>query len=413
MVKAKQYENGLKLIVNTAEGFSSVSAGIIVNTGSRNETESENGLSHFIEHTVFKGTKKRSAFDISDEIDGIGAQINAFTSKELTCYYTKSTADHVKECVEILSDVFFDAEFKKEELEKEKNVIIEEINMNEDSPEDVLLDLLSESRFGKRGLGQTILGPVKNVRRFTAKDVFSYMDKFYTADNVVLSFSGNITFEIAEKLAREYFAERFTRIKGAAADEFTGGLKSDLIRVKKTEQTHIGFSLPAFSVFDERSDALSVVNNVFGGGMSSRLFQRIREKAGLCYSVYSYPSQYRDCGVIEIYSGVKTESRDLAASAIIEEIEKFRKNGMTEREFVRGKEQVKSAFVFGKESTASLMLLYGKYYLFFDQIFDFDEKIKRIESITINDANDLIRGLFDTDKISTATLGPNGKKLTV
>lgn len=413
MVKAKQYENGLKLVVNTAEGFSSVSVGVIVNTGSRNETESENGLSHFIEHTVFKGTKKRSAFDISDEIDGIGAQINAFTSKELTCYYTKSTADHAGECMEILSDIFFDATFDKKELEKEKNVIIEEINMNEDSPEDVLLDLLSESYFGKIGLGRTILGPAKNVKRFTREDAFSYMDKYYTADNVVVSVSGGISFEKAEKLVKEYFAERFTRLKRAEADEFAGGVRSDLVRTKKTEQTHIGFSLPAFSMFDLRSDALSVVSNVFGGGMSSRLFQRLRERSGLCYSVYSYPSQYRDCGVLEIYSGVKTESRDLAVSAIIEEIETFAKNGMTEREFLRGKEQVKSAFVFGKESTVSLMLLYGKYYLLFDKIFDFEDKIKRIEAITLDDANALIKELFDLKNVSTAVLGPSKRKLKI
>ena len=406
MVKTKQYGNGFKLIVNTTEGFYSVSVGIIVNTGSRNESESENGLSHFIEHTVFKGTNKRSAFDISDEIDGIGAQINAFTSKETTCYYTKSTADHVGECVEILSDIFFNATFSEEELVKERNVIIEEINMSEDSPEDVLLDLLSESYFGKKGLGRTILGPVKNVKRFSKTDALSYMDKYYTADNVVLSFSGNITFKEAEKLAVEFFAKRFTRLKHGQLDDFSGGSTQSLEKKKKKEQTHLGFLLPTFSVFDDRSETLSLLNYVFGGGMSSRLFQKVREELGLCYSVYSYPSQYRDCGVFEIYAGVNTASRDSAVNAIIDEMKKFYKDGITEREFLRGKEQVKSSFVLGRESTSSLMLLFGKYYLLFDKPFDFNEKLKRIDEVTLNDVNALIKETFDLDKMCTAVLSP-------
>ena len=164
----KKYPNGLRLVIEKMEGLMSVSCGVIVKTGSANETELDNGISHFIEHVMFKGTKKRSAFEISDYIDRIGAQINAFTSKELTCYYTKSTYEHTVECLEVLSDIFFNSQFLEEELEKEKSVILEEINMSEDTPEDLLFDLLSQSYFGNKGLGQTILGPAQNIKKFTS-----------------------------------------------------------------------------------------------------------------------------------------------------------------------------------------------------------------------------------------------------
>ena len=187
----KRYDNGLKVIFNKIDGSYSVSAGIFVKTGSVNETDTENGISHFIEHVLFKGTKTRSAFEISDYIDRIGAQINAFTSKELTCYYTKSTGERLNNALEVLSDIFFNSTFEKSELEREKGVVIEEINMSEDTPEDLCFDLLAECYYGKNGYGQTILGPSKNIKRFGQKHISSYMDKYYTSDNVVISLAGN------------------------------------------------------------------------------------------------------------------------------------------------------------------------------------------------------------------------------
>ena len=176
MTYYKQFDNGLRLVVYKMEGFVSVSSGVLVKTGSYNETSEENGISHFIEHVMFKGTEKRTAFEISDHIDRIGAQINAFTSKELTCYYTKSTGEHLKDSLDVLSDIFFNSKFDNEELEKEKGVIIEEINMSEDTPEELCLDLLAKSYYGDSGLGQTILGPSKNIKRFTRDDVKKYME---------------------------------------------------------------------------------------------------------------------------------------------------------------------------------------------------------------------------------------------
>lgn len=413
MVKYKQFDNGLRLVINNMQGMLSVSIGVLVKTGSKNESANDNGISHFIEHVMFKGTKNRTAFEISDHIDRIGGQINAFTSKELTCYYTKSTKEHAQKSLEILSDIFFDSVFDKQELEKEKGVIIEEINMSEDTPEEVCLDILAQSYYGQSGLGQTILGSSKNVKSFTKSDVLRYMDEYYTADNVVISIAGNVDEERAEKLVKEYFADRFTRLKSKPQVKTEASLPLHLFKSKRIEQTHVGFALKGLSVTDKRSDALAIANVVFGGGMSSRLFQKIREELGLAYSVYSYASQYKDGGVVEIYAGVNTALRDTATQAILDEIKRLKKEKITEQEFLRGKAQLKSSFILGQESTSSQMLLYAKYLILLDKEFDFNDRVNRLEKVSINDVYDAIEDFFDLSTLSSATVGSKRTPLKI
>lgn len=413
MVKYKQFDNGLRLVINNMQGMLSVSIGVLVKTGSKNESANDNGISHFIEHVMFKGTKNRTAFEISDHIDRIGGQINAFTSKELTCYYTKSTKEHAQKSLEILSDIFFDSVFDKQELEKEKGVIIEEINMSEDTPEEVCLDILAQSYYGQRGLGQTILGSSKNVKSFTKSDVLRYMDEYYTADNVVISIAGNVDEERAEKLVKEYFADKFTRLKSKPQVKTEESAPLHLFKSKRIEQTHVGFALKGLSVTDKRSDALAIANVVFGGGMSSRLFQKIREELGLAYSVYSYASQYKDGGVVEIYAGVNTALRDTATQAILDEIKRLKKEKITEQEFLRGKAQLKSSFILGQESTSSQMLLYAKYLILLDKEFDFNDRVNRLEKVSITDVYDAIEDFFDLSTLSSATVGSKRTPLKI
>lgn len=409
----KTFDNGLRLVINKIDGLLSVSAGVLVKTGSINETKEENGISHFIEHVMFKGTKTRSAFDISDQIDRIGSQINAFTSKELTCYYTKSTKEHMEDTLEVLSDVFFNSVFDTEEIEKEKGVVIEEINMSEDTPEDICLDLLAKSYYGDAGLGQTILGPEKNIRRFTRNSITAYMDKYYCADNVVVSLAGNIDIEQAVACVEKLFVNNFNSTKSVKQFESKIAGCKNLFKCKKIEQSHVGFAMKAFTAKDKLSDAFAIANTILGGGMSSRLFQKIREELGLCYSIYSYPSQYKDNGILEIYAGVNTEARDSATKAIVDVVKKFKKDGITKQEFLRGKEQIKSAFIFGQESTASQMMVFGKYLIFLDKEFDFAERIKNIESVTIDDVHEAISKSFDIENSATATVGPKRSALKI
>ena len=413
MIHYKKYDNGLRLIINKMEGMYSVSCGVAVKTGSVNESESENGISHFIEHMLFKGTKNRSAFEISDSVDRLGAQINAFTSKEMTCYYTKSMAENVGETLEILSDIFFNSTFDKVEMDREKGVIIEEINMSEDSPEDVLLDLLAKSYYGDKGYGRTILGSAKNVNSFTFDDVKKYMDKYYTADNVVISISGNVDVNKVQDLVGKYFVNNFSNRKSVKQVKSSPIKPTHLKRIKKIEQTHIGFAMKGLAISDPMSDAFSIANVIFGGGMSSRLFQKIREELGLAYSVYSYPSYYKSQGILEIYAGVTTEQRDLATEAIVKEVRKFKSEGVTEQEFLRGKQQLKSSMIMGRESTGSQMLLHAKHLIFLDEIYDFKKNLKKLEKITLSDVRDAIDRSFDIDNCATATVGTKRSNLKI
>lgn len=411
MKYSKKYKNGLKLVINKIEGLLSVSCGILVKTGSSNETEKENGISHFIEHNLFKGTTSRSAFEISDAIDSIGGQINAFTSKELTCYYTKSTSEHVETSLEVLSDIFFNSVFDKKEMDKEKQVIIEEINMTNDSPEDLCLDLLSTAYYGKNGYGRTILGSEKNVLSFDKDAVKNYMKKYYSADNVCISIAGNVDVEQAVKLVDKYFANNFENQKGAKQKSQNKYKFDKLYKYKKTEQSHVALAFSAFSSSDENSIPLSVLSTIFGGGMSSRLFQKIREELGLAYSVYSYPSQYKDNGILEIYAGVGNNVRDKAFGAIINEIENMQKNGVTEKEFMRGKAQMKSSFVLGQESTSSQMLIHGKYFLFLDEEFDFATRINQIDAVKLETINEIASKVLRLDNFASASIGVNKSPL--
>lgn len=412
MVFTKTYQNGLRLIVNKMDGLFSVSSGIMVKTGSANETAENNGISHFIEHCLFKGTKKRSSFEISDYIDSIGAQINAYTSKETTCFYTKSTYDHFEDTIEVLSDLFFNSVFDEKEIEKEKGVIIEEINMCEDTPEDLCLDILSESRYGKSGLGRTILGPSKNIKSFSRSDIFDYMNKYYNADNVVISVAGKVEIDEVEKIVEKYFVNNFSSKKSDLQFVSVPSQKSNLYKYKQIGQTHLGFSIPAVNIKDDTGDALNIASIVLGGSMSSRLFQKLREELGLCYSIYSYLSSYKDSGVLEIYAGINAENKDKAVDSVISEFIKM-KDGINEKEFLRGKEQIKSSLIMRQESTSSQMMLYAKYLLFLNEKLDFDKKLEDVENITIDQVNGLIKKYFDENNISSAVVGQIKKPLKI
>ncbi len=407
----KKYENGLKAVVKRTPGLFSVSIGIMVNTGSVNETRDNNGISHFIEHMTFKGTKKRSAFDISNDIDKIGAQINAYTSKENTCYYVKTMPSHLEESIEILSDIFFNSNYDEKEIEREKGVVIEEINMSKDSPDDTCYDLLARGYFGDDGYGMTILGPISNIQKFTREDILSYISKYYTADNVVISIAGNVKYDETFSLIEKYFANMFSNAKKAEVYKYKRKSPKFVVEKKDIEQAHLGICLKAFKATDKRAYALNIANTIFGGGMSSRLFQKIREELGLCYNVYSYMSQFKDNGILEIYSAVNPKSYEKAYQEIIKLIKEFSEKGITLDEFLRGKEQVKSSLIMSQESTSSQMFSIGRYLTYYGKKLNFNKRLKEIEKVSIEDVNSVIKEVFSASKMAVALLGPNVKKI--
>ena len=408
MVFEKRYDNGLRLVVKQMQGLMSVTMGILVGTGACAETDKEDGISHFIEHMQFKGTKKRNAFEISDAFDRLGAQVNAFTGKDITCYYSKCTSDHTAESFDILADLFLNATYPEEEMEREKGVVCEEISMNEDTPEDLCLDLLSRAFYGKENYGRNILGTTKNVKGFTVSDIQNYKKARYCPENIVISFAGGVDATTAQTLVETYFGS----LEKGAFEKRTpvlGAKKQSLVKTKPIEQMHIAIGYPALERGAALEDAMSAVNGVLGGTMSARLFQEVREKRGLAYSVYSYISPYAECGSQVIYAGVNPTQAQEAYDAICEVVKDVKKNGVTKDEFFRSREQMKSGMFFSNESSNSQMLLYGKYMLYFNQIFDFEEKLKRINEMTYEQSFEAIEKMFDEKQKAIALVGNTDK----
>ena len=404
MVKTKTLENGIRVIVKRMEGLLSVSMGILVGTGAAFERDEEDGISHFIEHMQFKGTTTRTAFEISDAFDALGAQVNAFTGKDLTCYYSKATCDHAGEAFSLLADLFLNSTFPEEEMVREKGVVVEEINMDEDSPEDLCLDLLARAAFGNRGYGRNILGPAENVKRFTREDLFAYKKERYCPQNIVLSFAGNIAPEEAFALAEAYLG-------GMQASPFTqrekdiGRGEGTLFRKKPIEQAHFALAFPSVEREHPKLAATQVMNAVLGGGMSSRLFKKVREELGLAYSVYSYTSHYTECGVLTVYAGVNPKKAASAFEAVRDVILDFKRKGVSEEEFARGREQLRSSSIFAQENTSSQMLLYGKQMLYTGEVYDFEKRMADISALTRGDVMEAIEGNLDFARAASATVG--------
>ncbi len=412
MVYEKRYENGLRLVVKQMQGLMSVTMGILVGTGGSAETDAEDGISHFIEHMQFKGTQKRNAFEISDAFDRLGAQVNAFTGKDLTCYYSKCTTDHTADCFELLADLFLNATYPEEEMGREKGVICEEISMNEDTPEDLCLDLLARAFYGKENYGRNILGSAKNVKGFTLADVQKYKRARYCPKNIVISFAGGIDPQTAQALVESYFG---SLDEGAFEPRKPQVIKNhkSLVKSKPIEQMHLAIAYPSVPRGHEREDFVSAINSILGGSMSARLFQEVREKRGLAYSVYSYLSAFPECASQNIYAGVNPAHVGEAYEAINAVVKAMRTDGITKDEFMRSREQMKASMFFSNESSNSQMLLYGRYMLYFNDIFDFEKKLDKINAMTYEDAQETLSLMFNEDEKAVALVGNTDKPLAL
>ena len=401
-----KFENGLRLVHKKIDGVHSVAVGIYTAVGSNDEVDENNGISHFIEHMLFKGTKKRDSFQIVKEIDGLGAQVNAFTSKEMTCYYTLSVADCVENCVEILSDLFYNSTFPPQELEKERGVVLEEIAMSEDTPDDLAVENLAKIFFKGHSLGRPILGTAETISKLTSEDLLEYKQKMYTPHNTLICMVGDIDLDTAKSLTCKYFDCESVSEGALNTFDTAHDVKSQSIVINKPlEQANIAIAFPALEFGNPNINALNLFNTIFGGGMSSKLFQQIREELGLAYSVFSYPSAYINNGALTIYVGTNPKTAEKAVKAIYELIKDIKKNGLTEEELERGKKQLRGTYVLGQESTSSQMRIYGRYALFKDICFDFDKMLEDIEKVTLDEINNIIKVIFDFDKVCVSYVG--------
>lgn len=410
MENFKQYINGLKLSVKQIPSVGSVALGVIVGVGSCLETEENNGYSHMVEHMLFKGTKKRTAKQISEQLDALGGNFNAFTGKESTCYYCKVLPNKLEEAAELLSDIFFNAIFNEDELERERKVIAEEIFMDEDMPEDVCHDLLSEAFYGEQSLGQKVIGKSENIANANSSDLIAFKRKYYVSNNTCISFAGCIDFETADRIVSKYFLNSFDDnsldFKVQDIQRFTPKNKF-LYRIKEVEQSHIAIAFESLSAENVNSIPFKLANIVFGGGMSSRLFQKIREENGLAYSVYSSLSAYVNNGYLELYVGTSPKNLKKAVSLLLEEIIRFEKYGLTGMEIDRAKTQLKTSLVFTCENPLGLMISYGICYLFFDKSFDMENKIQQVDKVSPSLATQCLLETLDLKTCSSVYVGKN------
>ncbi len=413
MARMKEYKNGLRLCVESIPSVRSVSVGFWVGVGSKYEVAENNGISHFIEHMMFKGTDKLDPFQIASKFEDMGAMINAFTSKEATCYYFKVVDKYLKDSFSLLSDIFFNSAFDEEEMKREKNVVIEEINMGEDESEDICSDLISEAIFGKSSLGQTIIGTKKNVQRFSKDDIKTHISKYYVSHNTVISIAGNVTFEQAEQLVEEFVlpyyddgAETFDLPQNA----FIQPCYKE--RVKDFEQSNIAIAFPSVSALDLLASDQALLSILLGGGMSSRLFQNIREKQGLAYSVFSSPSAYFDKGFFGIYINNSLDNSEKVVRAVRNEIDALLCNGIKSEELERSKVQLISSLVFSQENVQSVMLSQGKWLLERSRKspYDISERIAEIEKCNTDSVLNFAKRIFDMDNVYCAYVGKEVKK---
>lgn len=403
----KTLDNGIRLIAEQLPSYNSVAVGIWVKTGSTCETLGENGISHLIEHMMFKGTKTRSAKQIAVDMDKIGGQLNAFTSKECTCYHARVVPDKLDVAVDVLSDLFKNSTLDSEELEKEKGVVLEEIAMMNDNVEELAHEKISELFFTGSTLSKPILGTTENISGFTKDDLSDYIGRHYYPANIVVSVAGRFEeaqmLDIVEKHLGQY-RRGMQKQSEQCETPFIPQVRSMFIQ-KDAEQMHLCLAFPGCTFADDERFSLAVLNNTLGGGMSSRLFQSIREEKGLAYSVYSYPSTYSFAGMFSLYAGTTAVNADVVVTLMKQELDKLKNERIGEDDFKQGKDQLKGNYVLSMEGTNAKMSALGKSLLLLDEVYDEEETMAKIEAITMDSVNALIDKIFDYSKMSAVFAG--------
>lgn len=405
MYKKHVLENGLTIVGEEIPYVKSISLGVWINAGSRIENEEISGVSHFIEHMLFKGTKNRTSKELASEIDNLGGQINAFTSKECTCYYVKLLDSHIDIGIDVLSDMLLNSKFSESDIDKERSVIIEELKMYEDSPEDLAYDLLTEHIYKEDPLGMNIIGTEESLKRLNKDKLLEYFNKYYVPNNSVIAISGNFDFDNIVKKIEEKF-KSWEKREVSISIEKAKFNNCFLTKNKDIEQVNLAMSLEAVPLENDKEVyALAVINTVFGGSISSRLFQRIREEKGLVYSIYSAQSLYRKCGELGIFASMSNDHLEEVYGSIIEEIKRIKANYLTDKEIKESKEQLKGSYILGLESTSSRMMSIGRSLLLTDKLESTDDILKLIDDVDQETVKMVIDKIFNLDTLGVCIVG--------
>jgi predicted Zn-dependent peptidase len=402
-------KNGLRVVSESVHTVRSISIGVWIDVGSRDESSHEGGASHFIEHMLFKGTKKRSAKEIASALESVGGSLNAFTGREHTCYFARVLDEHLDIALDVLSDIIRNPLFNQQHLEKERQVILSEIKELEDSPSEMVHDLLMSSMWKQSPLGKPIIGSTQSVLRMSKGKLVDFMKNNYTFSRVVIAASGNVEHKsLVSKVARKFKLNPDPRpnLVNNVIPQAEGNRR---VVKKKTAQTHISLGIPAFPYKDERRYAGLLLSNILGGGMSSRLFQNIREKLGLVYSIYSFFDFFEDVGLLSIYMGTDKENTPRVIEKVLKETKRLKKNSITSQELSNAKYQLKGNLLMSLESTFNRMNRLARYELFLHDYVDLDQTIRAINKIKATDLIQVAEELFSTGSLSAVALGPLGR----
>ena len=382
-------------------------------TGSRDEDPRSNGISHFIEHMLFKGSANRSAEDIARQVDSIGGNMDAFTAKECTCFNMKVVDEHLPVAIDILSDLVLNPLFKEEDIAREKGVILEEIKMDEDSPDYLVHEIFTQSFFKDHPLGKPILGTRETVKKFERSSVFDFYKQCFTPENIVVSAAGNLEHKKFVDLVKRHFAQMKPTKNNRKSRRPETASRIMLRNKKSLEQVQICMGVPSYPIAHEKRYASYILNSLLGGGMSSRLFQNIRERQGLAYAIYSDLSPYRDTGCLCVYAGTSRESAGKVVQSVVRELFRLKSETVSAEELRRSKDQLKGSLMLSLESSTSRMSNLARQEMYFDHFFTLDELIERIEAVNADDLRAMAEEFFKTESIAVTVLGNlNGLKLT-
>jgi predicted Zn-dependent peptidase len=405
MIVREVLDNGLCLVTETMPHVRSVSVGVWLTRGSRHETDARSGIAHFVEHMLFKGTTSRSAEDIAQTIDSIGGQLDAFTSKEYAGYYIKVLDDHVPLALDILSDVILHPAFARQDIEREKKVILEEIKMVEDTPDDLVHEIFTETYWAGHPLGRPILGTPLTVEALTQEALREYFADAYIASNMIVAAAGNLDHTRIRALIEEAF-----KSVGHTGPSVNGAgprtAPQLVLREKELEQSHICLGTTGYPQSHDERYTTYILNTVLGGSMSSRLFQNVREKRGLAYAVFSGLSAYRDAGMLTVYAGCARETVGEVVDLVVEEMRGMKEAPLPEAELRRAKDHLKGNLMLSLESTSSRMSHLARQEIYFDRHFTLDETLEGIERVSSEDVQRVARDLFSNGSLAATVLGP-------
>lgn len=398
--------NGLRIVTERIDSVKSISVGIWVKTGSRNEKKELAGVTHFLEHMLFKGTEKRTAFEIAQSMESVGGYLNAFTSSEYTCYYARCVDEQLGRALDVLSDMVLNPSFPEEEVEKEKKVVIEEMKMYRDSPDDYLFEAFTTKMFQDHALGRPVLGFEDTVSAFTRQDLYDYMSDRYRPDNLLVAVAGNVDHDEVVQLVSSYFEDKPPLKTTHEAQPLDVFHPEKLALTKPIEQTHYILGRRGMHFDHENKYQLLLANTVLGGGMSSRLHQNVREKYGYCYSIQSFNQSYSDSGIWGVYVGTDKDYVDHVHELVVAELVKIRTELIPNQEFSEAKSQLKGKLLLSQENTSNRMMRLAKSELYFERFVTLDELEEHIDKVTAEEVLQFSNDFFDQKYFMEAVLTP-------